>query len=122
MGEKILHRRLQDAVEFEAEPAAERLRHDIGKAVARNDGSDGLAERRRYVPCERHRPVGRAADTGDRKSMDSRAIRPVSVGEERAHVEKRRTNIGRRIGVDEDDGAARVRCCREVERLQRMRA
>jgi hypothetical protein len=50
-----------------------------------------------------------------------RPIRPVGMGQELAHVEKRLSDIGRSIGVHDDDGAARVRRSCEVERLQRVR-
>ena len=63
MGKKILRRRLHYAVELEAEPAAERLRHHIREAITGNDGRHRLAERRRHIPCERHRAVGGGADT-----------------------------------------------------------
>jgi hypothetical protein len=63
-----------------------------------------------------------APNARDREGVERHAVRPVGVGEELAHVEKWRPHVGRRIGVDDDDGTAGIRRRREIERLQRMRA
>src|SRR5262245_4986193 len=120
-GKKTLRCGLQRVVDLKPEPAAERLRNDIGQTVAGHNRGYRLAERNRNIPCKSHRPVCRTSDTRDGERMQGRAVGAVGITEKLGHLAKWRSDVGRRIGINDNDGAARVSQCGQIEGIKGMR-
>src|ERR1700674_3556148 len=79
MGEKILRRRLKRTIHLKSEPAAKGLRDKVRKAVTRDNRGDRLAERRRNIPCKRHRPECGTSDAGDCDGMQAGTLGAIRV-------------------------------------------
>src|SRR5262249_60735010 len=75
-GKKTLRCGLQRIVDLKPEPAAERLRNDIGQTIARHNRGYRLAERSRKIPCKNHRAGCRTSHRREGERQQGRAAQP----------------------------------------------